>query len=75
MRGAPLAALKAAKILDGLLNFHYLMYINLDTIALLLGEESEGKSSAECRLPVSQKSGECAELAVLAGSFHFCGLG
>lgn len=28
-------------ILDGLLNFHYCMYINLDAIAMLLGGASE----------------------------------
>lgn len=43
MRGAPLAAVETL-ILDGLLNFHCCMYINLDTIALLLGEDSERKS-------------------------------
>lgn len=36
-------------MLDGLLNFHDCMYINLDTIGVLL-EASEWKSLAECRL-------------------------
>lgn len=64
-----------AVILDGLLNFHCCMYINLDTIAVFLGEASEWKSLAECRLPMSQKSEKSKELAVLRGSLHFCWLG
>lgn len=50
------------------------MCINLDTVALLLGAESERKRLAECRLLVSQESGKYAELAVLRGSLQFCWL-
>lgn len=58
MRGAPFGCCESSQILDGLLNFHYLMCINLDTIALLLGAELERKSlaSADCLCRRSQES-------------------
>lgn len=58
MRGAPLAAVETL-ILDSLLYFHCCMYINLDTIALLLGEDSEREElwlSAECLCGRSHES-------------------
>lgn len=68
MRGAPLAAVETV-VLDGLLNFHYCIYVNLDIVVLLLGEGSIRKEEL-----VWQKSENYAELAVLRGGLQFCWL-